>query len=140
MKFWDTSAILPLIVREATTAALRRVVRTDSDIVVWWNTYVECVSALARREHDGTLSTAQVQAALDHLEAIAESWYVLGPAPVLRATACRLLRTHVLRTADALQLAAAICASEHRPATLPFVCLDTRLKNAASLEGFTIVP
>jgi hypothetical protein len=140
MRFWDTSTILPLVVRESTTPALRRLVRTDADIVVWWNTYVECVSALARRERDGVLSTAQVQAVLDHLEAIAESWYVIGPVPVLRATACRLLRTHVLRAADALQLAAAICASEHRPATLPFVCLDTRLNHAASLEGFTIVP
>jgi hypothetical protein len=47
---------------------------------------------------------------------------------------------HDLRAADALQLAAAITASEDRPETLPLVSLDRRLAEAAEREGFTIVP
>ena len=40
---------------------------------------------------------------------------------------------------DSRQLAAAIIASEHEPATLEFVTLDDRLSNAASREGFRMV-
>jgi hypothetical protein len=44
-----------------------------------------------------------------------------------------------LRAADALQLAAAFTASEHRPASLQVVTLDERLADAARKEGFTLV-
>jgi len=52
----------------------------------------------------------------------------------------RLLCTHPLRAADALQLAAAIAAAEEHPETLPFVTLDDQLAEAASREGFAIAP
>ncbi len=41
-----------------------------------------------------------------------------------------------LKQADALQLGAAFVASERRPSTLEFVCLDDRLNDAARREGF----
>lgn len=41
---------------------------------------------------------------------------------------------------DALQLAAAIVAAEHEPASLPFVSLDERLNDAAAREGFQVLP
>lgn len=44
------------------------------------------------------------------------------------------------RAADALQLAAAIVATEHAPASLPFVSLDERLNDAAAREGFQVLP
>ena len=43
---------------------------------------------------------------------------------------------HDLRTADALQLAAAVYVAEARPSTLEFVSLDHRLLAAARREGF----
>jgi hypothetical protein len=43
-----------------------------------------------------------------------------------------------MRFADALQLAAAWLGSERRPATLPVVTLDDRLKAAALREGFPL--
>jgi len=49
-----------------------------------------------------------------------------------------LLRVHPLRAGDSLQLAAAIIAAEHEPATLEFVSLDERLNEAASREGFRV--
>ena len=52
----------------------------------------------------------------------------------------RLLRLHPLRAADSLQLAAAAnAAAEEDPASIGFVCFDTRLNEAASREGFAIV-
>jgi len=57
----------------------------------------------------------------------------------VRTTAIRLLRVHPLRTADALQLGAAIVAAEDHPATLPLLTLDDRLAQAAEREGFAVV-
>jgi hypothetical protein len=61
------------------------------------------------------------------------------PSDPVRETAVRLLRVHPLRTAGALQLAAAYIASERRPSSLDVVTLDDRLAAAARKEGFVLV-
>jgi len=50
----------------------------------------------------------------------------------------RLLRTHPLRTADALQLAAALVAGKHDPSQVQFFSYDDRLNEAAAREGLKI--
>jgi predicted nucleic acid-binding protein len=45
-----------------------------------------------------------------------------------------------LRAADALQLAAAVLASEGEPSSLEIVTLDERLSEAAQKEGLTAIP
>ena len=140
MNFWDSSAILPLIVNESYTPVIRKIVASDAEMIVWWATPVECVSALARLEREGTLSLAAMEVCLQRLADFQQSWYEIQPNQVVREMAVRLLRTHTLRSADALQLSAAICAAENRPSTLPMICLDTRLCTAARKEGFSILP
>jgi predicted nucleic acid-binding protein len=73
------------------------------------------------------------------LDALVRSWREVQPIRRVRQTAIRLLRVHPLRTADALQLAAAIVVAEEEPASVPFVTLDDRLAQAAEREGFSIV-
>jgi predicted nucleic acid-binding protein len=46
---------------------------------------------------------------------------------------------HPLPATDALQLAAADAAAEHRPASLEMVTLDERLAVAARKEGFVVL-
>lgn len=58
----------------------------------------------------------------------------------MRPLARRLLRVHVLRAADALQLAAAMTAAEDDLSSLELVCLDEHLAAAAKREGFRLVP
>jgi uncharacterized protein len=65
---------------------------------------------------------------------------VVQPGDELSATALRLLATHALRAGDALQLAAALVWARGRPSGKAFVCLDQRLRTAASLEGFSVEP
>ena len=36
MKFWDASAIVPLLVTEATTKAVQSLAEKDSTMIVWW--------------------------------------------------------------------------------------------------------
>ena len=140
MKFWDSSALLPLLVRETYTPAVRQLVQEDNDILAWWGTPVECVSALSRLERDRSISSIDIETCLQQLYILQNSWFEIQPNLLIRETAFRLLRTHTLRAADALQLAAAICAAENRPSTLEFVCLDNRLISAARKEAFSVFP
>lgn len=139
MKFWDTSAVVPVILAQPEGVELRAILDRDSSMLVWWGTSVECTSAIARREREGHLDIEGAAAALSELRRLESHWHELLPSPTLRRVAERLLRTHPLRAADSLQLAAAIIAAEHEPATLEFVCLDQRLAEAASREGFPVL-
>lgn len=76
---------------------------------------------------------------LARLAALAPAWEVMEPVSGIRETAIRLLQTHNLRAADALQLAAAFAAFEGRPSSLVFISLDARLNEAALREGFRLV-
>jgi predicted nucleic acid-binding protein len=137
LRFWDSSAIVPLTVAETSTDAIQATAAEDPVMCVWWATEVECVSALSRLEREGALTDAATTAALDRLDALAEAWNEVQATTTLRGAARRLLRVHALRAADALQLAAAIVAAEGLPSSLDFVTLDERLAAAARREGFT---
>lgn len=139
MKFWDSSALLPLLVAETSSDAVQRAFERDPELVVWWGTEIECVSALSRRERDGDQVGTTVVEALLRLDQLSMSWREVQPVERVRRVARRMLRVHPLRAADALQLSAAIVASEDQPATLPLVTLDDRLAQAAEREGFVIV-
>jgi uncharacterized protein len=139
LKFWDSSALVPLLVEEPVTGTLRSLYAGDPFIVTWWATEIECASAVARLERDGSLGLAEAGDAFRRLVRLARGWHEIQPADEVRESAKRLLRVHNLRAADALQLAAAIVAAEHRPSTLELVCLDDRLALAATKEGFRLV-
>ena len=137
MRYWDSSAIVPLLVEEAASVGAREAYARDPGVLTWWGTRLECTSALARREREGVVDAPPVAA--QRLAALAEQWQEVAPTEAVRTAASRLLRTHPLRTADALQLAAAIVAADGSPRTLPFVTLDDRLALAADKEGFPVV-
>jgi uncharacterized protein len=139
MKFWDASAIVPLLIAEPTTETMQAIAAQDSAMLVWWGTEIECASALARLERDGALEASAVTAAFDRLKQFAGGWHEIDPSDAVREAAVRFLRVHPLRTADALQLAAAFVAAERRPSSLEVVTLDDRLARAASKEGFVLV-
>jgi predicted nucleic acid-binding protein len=131
--------MVPLIFAEARTADAQAEYDRDPEMLVWWTSEVECVSALMRRERDGSLGGALLAEALQRLPSLSASWRQIEPGSRIRQTAIRLLRVHPLRAADALQLAAALAVAEDQPQSLPFVTLDARLAQAAEREGFPIV-
>ena len=139
MKFWDASAIVPLLVVEAPTRQLQSIAAKDSAMLVWWGSEVECNSALARRERDGALSARATALALQRLQQLAHAWHEIDPSDAIREAAIRFLRVHPLRAADALQLAAAFAAAERRPPSLELLTLDDRLAMAARREGFAVL-
>jgi hypothetical protein len=139
VKFWDASAILPLLVDEPPTALAKATCAADPQMVVWWATQVECASALSRLERTRALDAKMMAIAFARLADLVDGWEEVQPNHLVRDTAVRFLRVHPLRAADALQLAAAFVASDHRPASLPFVTFDERLAEAARKEGFLLV-
>jgi predicted nucleic acid-binding protein len=138
MKFWDSSAVVALLVDEPRHRRSLAELEEDDAMLVWWATPVECVSALARRLREGAMSADDFAAASNRLRTLAEQWHEVLPTNVVRSVAERMLRVHALRAADALQLAAATIAAERDPPTLELVSLDERLNAAAAKEGFRI--
>lgn len=138
MRFWDSSAVVPLLVEEESSSRLLELYAEEA-LLVWWATAVECASALARLERSGALSPADTSAAFGRLDSLEEAWLIVEPTPRLARSARRLLRTHDLRAGDSLQLAAALAAAEGEPSSLPFVCLDDRLRLAADREGLEVL-
>ncbi len=138
MRFWDSSAIVPLLVGEPSTPAASAEFEHDPEMIVWWATEVECVSALARMERESGLGRVGMTAAMERLDGLTSAWHEVEPVDQVRRTANRLLRVHGLRAGDALQLGAAIVAAEDRPASLGLVTLDERLAQAAEREGFRV--
>ncbi len=138
MRFWDASAIVPLLVAEPTTRTVQALAAKDPGMLVWWATEVECASAMARLERDGALDEAALREAFHRLAQLAAGWHEVDPSDAIRETAVRILRVHPLRAADALQLAAAFIAAERRPSSLEIVTLDDRLAAAARKEGFPV--
>jgi hypothetical protein len=140
MKYWDSSALIPLLVEQAASAGLRRVARDDPAVITWWATPVECASALGRLARDDLLTPHATAAAMARLRTAITMWTELAPSPDVKEQAIRLTRVHPLRAADALQLAAAIVAANFQPRSLEFVTLDMRQARAAEAEGFPLVP
>jgi predicted nucleic acid-binding protein len=139
VRYWDSSALVPLLVDEPATVATSETLEADPDVVTWWGTAAECVSAVARGEREGALAPSAIRAATERLDALELAWSELLPSEKVRALASRLLRVHALRAGDAFQLAAALVAAEGHPATLAFVTLDERLALAAEREGLRVV-
>ncbi len=138
MKFWDSSAVVALLVDEPRHRRSLAELEEDDTMLVWWATPVECVSALARQLREGAMSADDFAAASNRLRTLAEQWHEVLPTNAVRSVAERMLRVHALRAADALQLAAATIAAERDPPTLELVSLDERLNAAAAKEGFRI--
>ena len=139
MKFWDASAVVPLLMAEPKTKGMQAVAVKDPTMLVWWATEVECASAMARLEREGVLDGSAATEAFDRLKQLASGWHEVDPSDAVRETAVRFLRVHALRAADALQLSAAFIAAERRPSSLELVTLDDRLAVVARKEGFVMI-
>jgi len=140
VKFWDTSAIVPLCLRESQTPLVRNVAEEDGAIVVWWMTPVECYSAFARLRRNDILTRAHEDQARQAVARLAADWLEVQPSHRVREAAARALLLHPLRAADAVQLSAALLWTNGQTARRHFVCLDDRLREAAQAEGFRVLP
>lgn len=136
MKFWDASAITPLLVTEADSAKREQQLVDDPDMLVWFGTLAEVESSLCRRRRAAELMSEGESRARQHLEKLTAHWTEVAPTREVRSRALRLLRVHPLRAADAFQLAAALVFCREKPEAFTFLTADQRLRAAAQVEGF----
>lgn len=140
MRFWDASAVVPLLLLEDRSADLRANFEADPAGAAWWGTRFEVVSAIRRREREGLIEAGDATVSIERLRALMMSWAEIAPSPRVGEAVERTLALHPLRAADALQLAAALTWARGAPAGRVVVCLDERLRDAARREGFTLAP
>lgn len=136
--FWDASALVPVCVVQESSPQAEANLGIYSP-VVWWATYVEVRSAIARLRRTGLIENRGAVEAVATLNSIEPKWTVITPDEAVRETACDLLQKYPLRAADSLQLSAALTWCGERPAGRTFLCADRRLSEAARAAGFSVV-
>lgn len=135
--FGDTSALIPLCVREASTTVANGLGGKYSK-TVWWATCVECGS-FARLRRGGTLSSPMEIQAQIRLEHLRRAWREISPTDELRDRAEDHVRRFGLTGADAFQLAAAWIWCTGSPRGRLFIAGDLQLLAAAEELGFSIL-
>lgn len=139
MRYWDASALVPLVIAEPNTKRVRAWIASDASIVTWAWTRVEIAGAVERRAREGSLTRQQRRDALSRFDALASAWDEVTDILAVRSRAIPLLARHPLRAADAAQLGAALLVAEPDYSAVPFVCLDEQLALAAEREGLTVL-
>ena len=138
--FWDTSAIIPVLLPERRSQDLTEQLAADREVTLWWGTPVECLSAIYRRHRESPVPAPVLTEALNRLRALVEDADTVAPTDDVRRRAGRVVAAHPLRAADALQLGAALMWCEEQSHGEVFVSLDDRLREAARREGFSLSP
>jgi uncharacterized protein len=139
LAFWDSSALVPLCVRQSATPRAIAFYK-NYEVVIWWATSVEIASALARLMRMKQLDSKQLKKAHKLAADLADAWFVIQPSDTLRTNAVQLVDRYDLRAADSLQLAAALEWCEGVPRDRVFLTADQRLREAALLQGFDAKP
>lgn len=140
MRFWDSSAVVPLILGEATTETMDALLMEDDQQTTWWGTWVECAVTVGRLRRGGQLNEDGEEEARARPDRLAGEWREVEPLDDLRLLAMLVSKYHPLKAADALQLAAALRWCGGDTVNAGFVCLDDRLSRAAFDEGFEVLP
>lgn len=140
MRFWDSSAIIALLIQEAESDYCIKAFKTDVEMTVWTLTKIEVFSALCRRFRENALPENDFEKAKKRMSELFDMTFEVVSLTKVKDRSMRLLQTHSLRAADALQLASALVASQEDPSRLPFMSFDNRLIRAAKREGFVVNP
>ena len=140
MRFWDSSAIVPLLVLEQETEQCIRAFQSDPEIMVWTMSKIEVFSALCRRFREGGLREIDFDSAKKRMSDFFDMTFEIISLTKVKDRALRLLQVHQLRAADAMQLASVLVTTQEDPSRMQIMSFDDRLTLAARREGFTINP
>lgn len=139
MRFWDSSAVVPLLVEQDASPHVAGWVTEDDAIALWTLTPVEVVSALRRLVRERAIEERAARLAESRVDDLVRACHLVVDVEAVKSLATRLLRLHPLRAFDALQLGAALHWAEGHPQGRTFHTLDSRLGVAAEREGFAVV-
>ncbi len=140
MRFWDSSAIVPLLVLEEETDLCLKALDIDPEAMVWTMSQVEVFSAICRRVREGFLSEDSLDPIKKRMHVFFDSAFEIVSIQKVKDRALRLLQVHSLKAADALQLASALVVTQEDPIRMPIMSFDNQLNQAAKREGFAVNP
>ena len=106
--YFDTSAIVPLLLDEPLSDLAYRLWRRASWIATARISYVEARSGLARACRMGRISPGELKEAVEGLEVLNRQFHHVEITPDLVTRAADLAEEMALRAYDAIQLAAAL--------------------------------
>jgi uncharacterized protein len=138
--FLDTSAVIKRYVQEVGTAWVQALTQPSAPHSHFLSriTWVETMSAVTRRERGGHLSPPDAANAIaDFQQDFAGQYLPVEISAGLIVHAGDLARLHVLRSYDAVQLAAALEVQAKIP-SLILVSADVALNAAAVAEGLSV--
>ncbi len=133
--YFDTSAVIPLIISEPSSDRCNRVWNEASRVVSARLLYPEARAALAKAERMGRLTATQRVDAVVELETIMTEVDHIEVTEVLARVAGELAQAHGLRGYDAMHLAAASAVAD---SDLVLVTGDSDLANAANSLGIAV--
>jgi predicted nucleic acid-binding protein len=138
VRFWDSSAVVPLLVEQAASSRAAAWLSDDEGLALWTLTPVEVVSALRRLLREQAIEEDVARLAEGRMAEIVRACHLVIDVEPVKSLAARLLRLHPLRAFDALQLGAALHWAEGQPQERILHTLDGRLALAAEREGFLV--
>ncbi len=133
--YFDTSAVVPLIVSEPATERYIRLWNESSRIVSVRLLYPEARAAFARANRMGRITPNQLASAVTDLDSIIAEVDHVEITADLASAAGDLAQAHGLRGYDAVHLAAAHAVAD---SDLVLVTGDTDLAAAASVLGISV--
>jgi uncharacterized protein len=133
--YFDTSAIVPLVIDEATTETCNRLWNESTRVVSVRLIYPEARAALARAGRMGRLTRSHLNAAVLELDSLIEDIDVIELSPDIARSAGELAQQHGLRGYDAVRLAAALAVADD---DLVLVTGDVDLAAAAQAAGIAV--
>jgi hypothetical protein len=140
VRFWDSSAIVPLLIEQTASTRASAWLSDDDGMALWTLTPVEVASALRRLVRERAIDEDHARLAEGRMSELVRAGHLVIDVEPVKSLATRLLRLHPLRTFDALQLGAALHWAEGQPQERALHTLDGRLALAAEREGFVVPP
>jgi predicted nucleic acid-binding protein len=136
LAYFDTSALVPLVIREPATSRCRTVWSAATGVVTSDLAYVEAHAALAQAHRLGRITDAALDRAVDVFESLWSGIARVAVSETILRDATRLTRTHALRGYDAVHAASALASASE-----DFVAVsgDTALLRAWSTIGIATV-
>lgn len=134
--YFDTSAVVPLVIAEESTARCRMLWRSADVAVTSALTFVEAHAAIAQAHRMERLDASAVEAASGQMDALWREFTVISPDEEAILEAARLAHTQSLRGYDAVH-----CATALRVADEDFAAAagDRRLLDAWHHLGLTTI-
>jgi predicted nucleic acid-binding protein len=140
--FLDSSALVKRYVTETGSSRIRALTDPDAHnpLIIARITWVEVLSALARRQREGSLTSDDVAQAIQTFRYDLNTQYQVSELdPAVAEAAGELVTRHPLRAYDAVQLASALRVqsdlSRTKSPALTFLTADDRLIAIAQTEG-----